>query len=146
MNKDYFENALRNRSRDIVRHIANLHFRKRKGERPRCINHADRKAQYHHTNYNEPLQVMRLCGPCHHLWHKNNQVVEITREKSLELIEEYGWGITLSLELERLMGEKKAFYRALNTLIAHESRTDHFFRLLKMRNVELMRDFVAVCG
>jgi hypothetical protein len=29
--------------------------------------------QAHHTDYNKPLEVMWLCQPCHHIWHKTNK-------------------------------------------------------------------------
>lgn len=34
-----------------------------------------RSVQAHHCDYNKPLDVMWLCQPCHHLWHKLNRAV-----------------------------------------------------------------------
>lgn len=31
--------------------------------------------QAHHPNYNKPLEVMWLCQPCHHEWHKHNRAI-----------------------------------------------------------------------
>lgn len=31
--------------------------------------------QAHHPDYNKPLEVMWLCQPCHHRWHKRHRAV-----------------------------------------------------------------------
>ncbi len=31
--------------------------------------------QAHHCDYNKPLDVMWLCQPCHHKWHKFNEPI-----------------------------------------------------------------------
>jgi len=33
------------------------------------------KIQAHHPDYNKPLDVMWLCQPCHHKWHKQHKAV-----------------------------------------------------------------------
>ena len=42
-----------------------------------------RQIQAHHCDYNKPLDVMWLCQPCHHAWHKSNKA--IPKEVSQEL-------------------------------------------------------------
>lgn len=46
------------------------------------------KVQAHHPDYNKPLDVIWLCQPCHHEWHKNNTPVPVmeAREESVDVI------------------------------------------------------------
>lgn len=40
------------------------------------------KVQAHHPDYNRPLEVLWLCQPCHHEWHKHNKAKEVMPEEA----------------------------------------------------------------
>ena len=41
--------------------------------------------QAHHCDYDKPMEVMWLCQPCHHQWHKENKALnETDQEKTME--------------------------------------------------------------
>lgn len=39
--------------------------------------------QAHHPDYNKPMEVMWLCQPCHHAWHREYRAVEEVRSEEV---------------------------------------------------------------
>lgn len=48
------------------------------GQEPASFTDGRAGIQAHHVDYNRPLDVMWLCQPCHHDWHRTNTAVAVT--------------------------------------------------------------------
>lgn len=53
------------RLRANARSYANVYVRRGKLKRKPCERCGEKKAQVHHDDYSQPLQVRWLCVPCH---------------------------------------------------------------------------------
>jgi len=57
------------------------------GQQPAPYKDGRTAIQAHHPDYNDPLNVMWLCQPCHHDWHKRNDAVPLAGGDAKEALE-----------------------------------------------------------